>query len=620
MPAPPLETSLARALDTRSDYLAAKSRVEAARGVASARRSARCCPRCASTPTTARSDRRSRRRTARTRSPRPCASRSSTAAARRRGASRRIGRCASARRSSPTCAGASSTRSARRCSICAPPTSSCRRRAPTSSSRAEQLQQARDRFAAGVAGNLEVTQAQEAVATASETYIAALYAHNLAKASLARALGIAESAVTTLSRRTAVMAAEERIGRRRVAWRRGVLVGRRASSGVRSRGRRVDRRRAGGRTDHADRGARRRHGDQGQRRQQPAGRAPAPCSCRSIRATTRSPSTARAPSWPTPTATARGGADRRADRARRDAAPASRTASGGVRAGGGGGHRRRAARCRSRRPTSSRRRRASAKRRRPRRRRRTTSSGCDRWSQKDEIPQQQFDAAVAPGRCGARRGRRGEVRRHRRRRAAIAVAQQRVAQARGAAAQARGRPRNRRGPRPQQLQVTQARAASARGARAAGAGGARAGGAEPRSTRPSRRPAAGIVSRKTRRSRTGHSARAAADGARRSRATSGSPRTSRRRSSSGCSPARRRRSTSTRSAAARSTAHVDSIAAATGAKFSLLPPENATGNFVKVVQRIPVKICARAGRGSRSPAAPGHVSVTPTVYVEVGHG
>ena len=35
---------------------------------------------------------------------------------------------------------------------------------------------------------------------------------------------------------------------------------------------------------------------------------------------------------------------------------------------------------------------------------------------------------------------------------------------------------------------------------------------------------------------------------------------------------------------------VDSIAAATGSRFSLLPPENATGNYVKVVQRIPVKI------------------------------
>src|SRR6185436_8001053 len=35
---------------------------------------------------------------------------------------------------------------------------------------------------------------------------------------------------------------------------------------------------------------------------------------------------------------------------------------------------------------------------------------------------------------------------------------------------------------------------------------------------------------------------------------------------------------------------VESLAAATGARFALLPPDNATGNFVKVVQRIPVKI------------------------------
>ena len=38
------------------------------------------------------------------------------------------------------------------------------------------------------------------------------------------------------------------------------------------------------------------------------------------------------------------------------------------------------------------------------------------------------------------------------------------------------------------------------------------------------------------------------------------------------------------------TGHVDSISGATGARMSLLPPENATGNFVKVVERIPVKI------------------------------
>jgi membrane fusion protein (multidrug efflux system) len=45
------------------------------------------------------------------------------------------------------------------------------------------------------------------------------------------------------------------------------------------------------------------------------------------------------------------------------------------------------------------------------------------------------------------------------------------------------------------------------------------------------------------------------------------------------------------------TGHVDSIASATGAKLSLLPPENATGNFVKVVQRIPVKILVDRGQG-----------------------
>jgi outer membrane protein TolC len=59
----------------------------------------------------------------------------------------------------------------------------------------QELEQARDRFAAGVASNIEVTQAQETVASASETYLAALYAHNLAKASLARAVGVAETAI-----------------------------------------------------------------------------------------------------------------------------------------------------------------------------------------------------------------------------------------------------------------------------------------------------------------------------------------------------------------------------------------------------------------------------------------
>ncbi len=61
----------------------------------------------------------------------------------------------------------------------------------------QELAQARDRFAAGVASNIEVTQAQESVAEASESYIDALYHHNVAKAMLARAVGIAETAVTT---------------------------------------------------------------------------------------------------------------------------------------------------------------------------------------------------------------------------------------------------------------------------------------------------------------------------------------------------------------------------------------------------------------------------------------
>jgi outer membrane protein TolC len=58
------------------------------------------------------------------------------------------------------------------------------------------LAEAQDRFAAGVTDNLEVVQAQETVASANEAYISSVYAHNLAKATLARAEGIAEQAIT----------------------------------------------------------------------------------------------------------------------------------------------------------------------------------------------------------------------------------------------------------------------------------------------------------------------------------------------------------------------------------------------------------------------------------------
>jgi len=61
-------------------------------------------------------------------------------------------------------------------------------------------------------------------------------------------------------------------------------------------------------------------------------------------------------------------------------------------------------------------------------------------------------------------------------------------------------------------------------------------------------------------------------------------------------------------------AHIDSIAAATGAKFSLLPPENATGNYVKVVQRIPVKLYLEPGQDPERRLRPG-MSVTPTIFV-----
>ena len=57
------------------------------------------------------------------------------------------------------------------------------------------LIQARDRFAAGVTDNLEVIQAQEAVAAANENYISSLYANNLSKVALARATGSAEAGV-----------------------------------------------------------------------------------------------------------------------------------------------------------------------------------------------------------------------------------------------------------------------------------------------------------------------------------------------------------------------------------------------------------------------------------------
>jgi len=58
--------------------------------------------------------------------------------------------------------------------------------------------------------------------------------------------------------------------------------------------------------------------------------------------------------------------------------------------------------------------------------------------------------------------------------------------------------------------------------------------------------------------------------------------------------------------------HVESLSPATGAKFSLLPPDNATGNFTKVVQRIPVRIRPDAQNDATHPLRPG-MSVVVTI-------
>ena len=61
--------------------------------------------------------------------------------------------------------------------------------------------------------------------------------------------------------------------------------------------------------------------------------------------------------------------------------------------------------------------------------------------------------------------------------------------------------------------------------------------------------------------------------------------------------------------------HVNSIAGATGPLFSLLPPENATGNYVKIVQRIPVKIVLEPGENRNRQLRPG-MNVVPDVYLQ----
>jgi membrane fusion protein (multidrug efflux system) len=65
--------------------------------------------------------------------------------------------------------------------------------------------------------------------------------------------------------------------------------------------------------------------------------------------------------------------------------------------------------------------------------------------------------------------------------------------------------------------------------------------------------------------------------------------------------------------------HVDSLQSGTGSRFSLLPPENATGNYVKVVQRVPVKIRFDESPEVQAAFAPG-LSVVPEVNISVKPG
>jgi membrane fusion protein, multidrug efflux system len=61
--------------------------------------------------------------------------------------------------------------------------------------------------------------------------------------------------------------------------------------------------------------------------------------------------------------------------------------------------------------------------------------------------------------------------------------------------------------------------------------------------------------------------------------------------------------------------YVDGLGSASGERFSLLPPENATGNYVKVVQRIPVRIDFDPGQNADHRLVPG-MSVEPTVWLK----
>jgi membrane fusion protein (multidrug efflux system) len=230
--------------------------------------------------------------------------------------------------------------------------------------------------------------------------------------------------------------------------------------------------------------------------------------------------------------------------------------------------------------------------------------------QKDEISQQQFDAAVSQSDAAraAADAAKSDVAAAR---TAIGVAEQRARQLRGTAAQARASLASAQ-TAPQQLQVTQARAAAAEaGVQQAQAALAQA---ELNLEHASvRAPADGVVSRKTVEPgqvvQPGQPLMALVD-LNDVWVTANFKETQLK----AMHPGQRATVDVDALGGREFTAHIDSIAAATGAKFSMLPPENATGNYVKVVQRIPVKIVFEPGQDPDHRLRPG-MSVTPTVYV-----
>jgi len=229
---------------------------------------------------------------------------------------------------------------------------------------------------------------------------------------------------------------------------------------------------------------------------------------------------------------------------------------------------------------------------------------------KDEIPKQQFDAAVAASEAAraSADAAKAEVTAAQ---SGITVAQQRAASARGAAAQAQAGLATAK-TAPQQLEVTQARASAAE-ARVKQAEAALKQAEMNLAYTTIAAPGAGIVSRKAVEPgqviQQGQPLMALVD-LDHIWITANFKETQLKLMKPG-----QKASVEVDALGGRDfDAHVDSIAAATGAKFSLLPPENATGNYVKVVQRIPVKLYLEPGQDPEHRLRPG-MSVTPTIYV-----